>query len=154
MLIEHTIHREGGSIHRIDGVEYHFKPIDTGAFETPHVCDVSNPRHIKRFLSIPDFEVFDASGGDPVERDEENDEEPTDIPPSRRTNGRPVRLSEPGREEVAVPEGDGGEEDDYAGLSLDELRDMHEAVTGRMPHWRAGRDRIIATIEKHQDSEG
>ena len=58
MQIEHLIHREGGSVHEIGGVDYHFAPLADGA----HVATVDNPAHQDRFLAIPEgFRIYRAN---------------------------------------------------------------------------------------------
>jgi hypothetical protein len=46
--IECKLHRAGGSIIPLDGIEYHFAPQADGS----HVANVENEEHIDRFLSI------------------------------------------------------------------------------------------------------
>lgn len=47
--------REGGTKVDIDGLEYHFEPLEDGA----HVADVEDEAHIDRFLSISDhYKVY------------------------------------------------------------------------------------------------
>ena len=48
MLIESKIRRKNGTTVTIGKDEYHFAPGDDGL----HVCEVENPKHIQRFLSI------------------------------------------------------------------------------------------------------
>lgn len=48
MLIECKLIRFGGTIATLDGVEYHFAPLQDGA----HVADVGREDHRARFLSI------------------------------------------------------------------------------------------------------
>lgn len=48
MLIESKIRRKNGTTVTIGKDEYHFAPGDDGL----HVCEVQNPKHIQRFLSI------------------------------------------------------------------------------------------------------
>lgn len=54
MLIELTIRRKNGSNPTIDGVTYPFRPTTTGE----HVCEVTNPEAVERFLSIPGYREF------------------------------------------------------------------------------------------------
>lgn len=49
MKIECLCRRPGGSVVNIDNVNYHFKPTPDGSKE---VCEVENPKHAARFLSI------------------------------------------------------------------------------------------------------
>lgn len=71
MDIRCIIERAGGTKATIDGKEYHFKPRETGA---PHLCDVKDKGHMKRFLSIPEaYELFipdDEDDGDDPSEDE------------------------------------------------------------------------------------
>lgn len=48
MKIECKLLREGGTFVELDGVEYHFAPLEDGA----HVADVEREAHQDRFLSI------------------------------------------------------------------------------------------------------
>ena len=48
MKIECIAHRDGGSKIDIDGIEYHFEPLEDGA----HVADVEEIKHQDRFLSL------------------------------------------------------------------------------------------------------
>lgn len=48
MKIECKLKRNGGSKVDIDGIEYHFEPLNDGA----HVADVEDKDHIDRFLAI------------------------------------------------------------------------------------------------------
>lgn len=48
-------HRDGGTKVDIDGIEYHFEPLEDGA----HVADVEDSSHIDRFLRIADhYKVY------------------------------------------------------------------------------------------------
>ena len=58
MLIRTHHIRPGGSVHEIDGIEYHFKPQDE-AGKGPHVAEVSDDEHIARFLSLKDGFIED-----------------------------------------------------------------------------------------------
>jgi hypothetical protein len=51
MLIRSFRNPPGGIVHEIDGTEYHFKSEDDDP-KKPAVCDVSEPEHVARFLSI------------------------------------------------------------------------------------------------------
>lgn len=50
MKIQSILIREGGTITEIDGLQYHFEPLEDGA----HVAEVSVEAHIDRFLAIPE----------------------------------------------------------------------------------------------------
>lgn len=54
MKIETVLIRVGGSHHEIGGTDYHFKPQGN---DKRHIADVTNPEHIKRFLSIVGFQL-------------------------------------------------------------------------------------------------
>lgn len=55
MKIQTTLIRQGGTIADIDGIAYHFEPLDDGA----HVADVTREDHIDRFLSIAEgYKVY------------------------------------------------------------------------------------------------
>lgn len=59
MKIESKIKRKAGTKVDIDGVDYHFKPQADGA----HVCEVSDKKHIQRFLSITEgYQIYDPDG--------------------------------------------------------------------------------------------
>jgi len=58
-LIECMLKREGGTavefgFHNLRKIKYHFAPLDASDPESPHVCNVANDEHYKRFLSIPE----------------------------------------------------------------------------------------------------
>ena len=52
MLIECRAKRAGGTEVSLDGEAYCFLPVDEQDTDSPHVCDVKNPDHVERFLSI------------------------------------------------------------------------------------------------------
>lgn len=53
MLIESKIRRRNGSRILIDDQWYLFVPLEEDP-DGPHVCEVKSPKHIQRFLSIPE----------------------------------------------------------------------------------------------------
>lgn len=58
-LIECILKRKGGTIvdfgfHANRKVNYHFKPLDPTDPDSPHVCNVPNEDHYKRFVKIPE----------------------------------------------------------------------------------------------------
>ena len=70
MTIKCLLKREGGTKVDIDGVEYHFAPNEDG----DHVCEVSNKKHIARFLSIPEgYEIHGSDDDSDQTDDEDND---------------------------------------------------------------------------------
>lgn len=59
MKIQCVLTREGGTKAEIDGLEYHFEPLDDGA----HVAEVENEAHIDRFLGIPEgYKLYHGKG--------------------------------------------------------------------------------------------
>lgn len=62
-LIESKLHRVGGSVIPLGGIDYHFKPYTDGA----HVCEVSNDAHVDRFLSIIEGYRLYRGNGQPVD---------------------------------------------------------------------------------------
>lgn len=62
MLIECILRRVGGTRVTMGNppVNYHFKPADPTVEDSPHIADVSDPRHAKRFLEIK--EAYKAGG--------------------------------------------------------------------------------------------
>lgn len=58
MLIRSKIHRPNAPI-TLDRETYFFRPVD-GTPDGPHVCEVSDPTHVARLLSITEgYEAFD-----------------------------------------------------------------------------------------------
>lgn len=63
MRIESIIRRHGGTVVELDGVTYEFKPEER---DGPHVCDVTDEDHIRRFLAIPEgYRALDAADAVP-----------------------------------------------------------------------------------------
>lgn len=64
MKIECKLQRKGGSHIEIGGTTYHFAPQEDGR----HVAEVTNERHIERFLSIPEgYGLLRTPGADAAE---------------------------------------------------------------------------------------
>lgn len=62
MKIECTLKRKGGTHVDLEGKDYHFKPeAVNGVIETAHVCEVATKSHIKTFLAIDAYQVFDGA---------------------------------------------------------------------------------------------
>lgn len=62
-----TIKREGGTKVELQGTTYHFVPKETGG---PHIASVTNKKHVKRLLSIPEaYEPYIEDDEDEVEQD-------------------------------------------------------------------------------------
>lgn len=67
MKILSKIQRDGGTHVTMDGIAYHFAPIDPSEPKSPHVADVTEKAHISRFMSVAEgFEYFGDNGPDPV----------------------------------------------------------------------------------------
>jgi len=60
MRIECTIKREKGTQVTLGTTKYHFKPADPADEDSPHECEVADPKHAERFLSIK--EAYRACG--------------------------------------------------------------------------------------------
>jgi hypothetical protein len=61
LQIQCILIRKGGTRAEIGGVNYHFRPL-TDAADAPHVCDVTAPEHIERFLALADaYRIHDPS---------------------------------------------------------------------------------------------
>lgn len=81
MLIECKLRRDGGTKVTIDGTLYDFRPNEDGK----HICDVSNKRHIVRFLSIDEAYAEHELESEPLPQNlAETSEKP-------RTRGRPKK---------------------------------------------------------------
>lgn len=67
MKIQCVLHRPGGTVTDIGGIQYHFEELPDGA----HVADVELEAHIDRFLAIPEgYKVYHGTEtpvGKPVE---------------------------------------------------------------------------------------
>lgn len=67
-----------GTIVKLDGVTYEFKPT---ANDERHTCNVRNQAHLARFLSIPEgYRLANAEDEDLVEDTEESSLKPVDSP--------------------------------------------------------------------------
>lgn len=71
MKIECLIKRKGGSVitfgHKPREVKYHFKPV-SDEIDAPHECEVENPAHVQRLLSIT--EGYRIAGAEYPDEDE------------------------------------------------------------------------------------
>jgi hypothetical protein len=136
MLIKTEAKREGGSLHEIGGTEYLFRPIVKGG---DHVCEVENPGHIQRFLSIDGFSIYDPDAkpapvmAAPIEPIE---------PVAPIEPAAPVAPAEPAPADVEpqpVPLED---------LSRAELAEIYQDVIGTPAHHRATKTTLIARIRE------
>ncbi|KAB2922690.1 MAG: hypothetical protein F9K30_12000 [Dechloromonas sp.] len=140
MKIELTLKRTGGShIDMGDGKSYHFQPDASGA----HVCDVTDPRHIKRLMSVDGFIPAGAEIDDPA------------VLPAPITGNPTAGATDDDdiidRIDVTDDEGGEGGEDngeiiDLAALSDEALAALHVEKVGRAPHPKASRATIEAKI--------
>lgn len=154
MKIELTLKRPGGShIDMGDGKSYYFQPDASGA----HVCDVTDPRHIKRLMSVDGFIPAGAEIDDPAVLPAPIAGNPTagatddgDIIATIDVGdgGDDDDLGEDGQEEDG--DGEGGEENggitNLADLSDEALAALHVEKVGRAPHPKASRATIQAKI--------
>ena len=131
MRIEHTLKRPGGTQIPMPptptnpaGKTYAFKPAADDQ-DGPHVADVTDPVHVKRFMATEGFEMV-AEGAD---------EEPS---PATKGDG------EGGAGGAAL-----------AGVSLedadlDQLRAIHLSEIGKEANARAAEDTLRSKIEAHR----
>lgn len=137
MLIESIILRKGGTFASIGGKEYHFAPREE---DGPHVCEVTDPAHIERFLSVT--EGYRAAGKVEAPKPE----------PIFKAAVTPKPAPAPVLEPVEADTDESGEDDlPLEAMTLTDLRALHEAETGAKPHGRAGRGKIIADILAHRE---
>ena len=75
MLVHCKLHRYGGTVVTFgkgrESVDYHFKPADPKAplddIKQDHVCEVEDPEHLARFLSISDaYQIHGSVAGKKV----------------------------------------------------------------------------------------
>lgn len=166
MLIEHTTKRPKGSIHNIDGNDYHFKP----NFEGAHVAEVDNPAHIQRFLSIASFRLYlpDTNTQHPAQGTslsaavaafvaETNDNAGDFIVNGSDLAARPVMGTgiEPDEAQDDEGEGDGDQGDDEAQPPKpleeapdDVLEGLYFKAYDKKPHHKFSREKIIDMIRK------
>lgn len=77
MQIECILKRRGGTRASIEGVDYHFQPIDPSDEKTPHVAEVTNKKHAQRFLAIPEgYRIYQAGANEQAEAPVPQDQEP------------------------------------------------------------------------------
>lgn len=132
MKIEHTIKRQGGSVHQIGGVAYHFQPDSEGR----HVADVTNKAHAERFLSIPGFVALDG-----------------------KKSGSTTKAQEPEADTEQGDEGEQGGEDEQPLKGVADLSELNKAElmaiakdAGIKVDARLGKDKLIAAIEENTEA--
>lgn len=99
MDIQCTIERKGGTqVKMDDGTSYHFKPEEAGG---PHIASVSNKKHIKTLLSIPEaYEPFIEG------EDDETPEEPV-VGTPEESAAELINASDPDDDDETGPNGEG-----------------------------------------------
>jgi hypothetical protein len=140
MKLMTTAMRAGGSKHEIDATEYHFQPEGKSLV---HVCDVANPAHIKRFLSIDSFSIADGSKAPakaPVTPEPIITPGPPIIPADAATTMTPATTIS--TEDATAPT-------PLEAMTRDELVAIHQEETGKKPHHKWAEDKIIAAIREH-----
>lgn len=73
MKLELKIRRKGGTHVDMSNADeettpYHFKPVDPTREDSPHVADVTDAAHLKRFLSIDVYVPFEAAAAKPLDK--------------------------------------------------------------------------------------
>lgn len=130
MRIKALHKREGGSRHEIGGTWYHFVPEHDGE-HADHVCEVANPAHAERFLSIK--EGFAKAGSKrelapaPVARSREEADDHTQL--TKRHDPRDADTEEA-------------------------LRVEYRTLTGKPPHNKWGIERLRQRIEEFKTAQG
>lgn len=134
MLIECLIFRPKGTVVTIDDQTYTFISQTPGQ-PTPQVCEVVNPDHIARFLSITE-------GYRPAN--------PADVPATAPVAPRSVASAAifPGVStyQQEARHGDQPYASEYDAMSDDDLRDKYTAVFGKRPG-RAARITMITALK-------
>lgn len=142
MLILSKIKRDPGTfITMADNTRYAFMPNEAG----DHVAEVENPKHIERFLSIP--EGFGIYSGEVI--------------PDSVVTAALEPNSEPDPD--ADDDGDDSRYDDDLSpepvdmplehMTLTDLQATYERELGRKPHHRAGPDKLIEDITAHRENQ-
>lgn len=137
MKIECTLKRKGGTEVTIDNKTYLFTPgqdKDGRDLPGPHICDVRDPKHVARFLSIPEaYRIYDQDGSlvDPT---------PTKTQ-TEAGNG--------GSNETGAQTGE-GQGNPYAKMDREQLAAEIEERTGRKPHPNA-KDETLRKVLLNMD---
>lgn len=137
-IIRCTLIRAGGTRENIDGINYHFQPDELGN----HIATVTEPAHIKRFLSITEaYEFFGQASAETAIG-------ATLAAPVVEVAAAPVvELKEPAPLQT-TPNAQAGMPENMA---EDELRDMFINVIGREPGPRSKPETMLAQIRAKLD---
>lgn len=140
MLIERILKDgpNGTFITMADGTRYAFAPLEVEG--APHVAEVTNTKHIERFLAIPEgFRIW--REGAPAEPDD-----PASTPDDQTSAVAAL--------ETTIPAADA--QDDPIALeemTLTDLQGVFEREVGRKPHHRAGIEKLIEDITAHRSAQ-
>lgn len=140
MKIVCKLKREGGTKATIGSETYHFVQNLKDFPGGEHVAEVSNNKHLARFLSIS--EAYCLPGG---EEPEEKVPDITDdiVETDKDKEGNDSSVDEDG-EDGAFEEPN---ESMYSMMERDELASLVEKRTGQPPHHRTGKERLIETLQ-------
>lgn len=136
MLIECKLKRQGGTKVDIGGIVYHFKP-NTNDSGDPHLCDVKDKLHAKRFLGIAEGYCLP---GDAQEQT------PEPVVSATEVDDKPV-VDEP----PALPPA--ADDVSLESKSDAELREIIKEATGSYPHPKTGREKLLAKLRGESDAD-
>lgn len=127
MQIQSLIKRTGGTVVTLDGKDYKFQPDELDR----HVCDVTDKKHIQRFLSIPEgFAIADDD--EPVDADKAPDAAGT-LAPDVDEEAEQAAVDEQWQDETP---------DEYRAR----LASEYEEAFGKAPHHKMKTDTIAAKL--------
>lgn len=119
MLIQCKITRKPHTVITMGGVEYTFAPREPGG---PHVADVTDKKHIARFLSIPEGYCYVGPGEAPEPGAEGEDDESAMLDALNRVLDNPQTAT---REDAVM---------------------AHQLLEGRAPHGKAHLETILLRV--------
>ena len=151
MKIECILHRPGGTRVTIGSAMYHFRPLAPDQF-APHVADVENEAHAKRFLKLREayreFQDTTAPAApDPVA---DPDPDPAQAPAPASEDAVETQVN-PDAEKAAQAAATA--EDDLEAMDIEQLREIFANEIGRKPGPRSGADTLIAQIKARRAGE-
>lgn len=163
LLIECILKRPGGTLVELDGLNYHFKPLNDPAGLGRDVCFVENTKHAQRFMGIPE--------GYRLAEDAEPAVLTAPVPPAPPAPARvaapppapdptpggvlmdPVTLPEPVPQTAIDANAPGStqpsalpSEEELAAMDLEPLRAQAELELGRKPSPKAKEPLLISQI--------
>jgi hypothetical protein len=137
-LIRCKIRRLNGTVVDLDGTKYHFKPIDNDDPASEHVCNVMDPKHQARFLSIPESFVFHRATG---EAEPETDTDSVSDPDEKIVSDE----DQPGYDAMQRILN----AEDLTSVDEGDVTLAHQFLIGSKPHHRA---KIETSLEKIIDA--